>query len=82
MAWLLTRDLYYGVNHPEVTLLQKYLNNNGFTVSQIGAGSKGNETDFFGRLTQTVLSAFQKTKGIVPAVGYFGPLTQAHIQTH
>ncbi|MBA3284611.1 MAG: peptidoglycan-binding protein, partial [Nitrosopumilus sp.] len=77
-----TQNLELGMIHLEVTLLQKYLNNSGFTVSQIGAGSKGNETDFFGRLTQTALSAFQKTKGIVPAVGYFGPITRAFIQSH
>ncbi len=80
--WLFTRDLQLGVNHPEVQLLQRYLNSQGYTISLSGAGSLGNETTFFGSLTQNALIKFQKEKGISPAVGYFGPITRQYISNH
>jgi len=74
-----TKDLYLGVKDPEVKELQKFLNNNGFSVAQSGAGSKGNETDYFWHLTKDALIKFQKANNIVPAEGYFGRLTRAKI---
>ena len=74
-----TRDLPFGVVHPDVKRLQKYLNSKGFTVARTGAGSVGKETEFFGVLTKVALSQFQKTNGITPAVGYFGPITRDYI---
>ena len=46
-----------GSRGPEVKALQKFLNLKGFTVSETGAGSLGNETEFFGvKLKQLLLN--------------------------
>lgn len=43
-------------------------------------GSIGNETIYFGPATRDALMRFQKYNGIIPSVGYFGPLTKATIK--
>lgn len=53
-----------------VKILQQKLNVLGFTIAQNGAGSPGNETDFFGKLTENAVKRFQssnklKSDGIV-----------------
>ncbi|MES2225158.1 MAG: peptidoglycan-binding protein [Patescibacteria group bacterium] len=77
-----TENLSYRMTRPQVKLLQQYLNFKGFTVARKGAGSKGNETTYFGTATRSAVIAFQKAKGIKPSVGFFGPLTRAYIRTH
>jgi hypothetical protein len=66
----------------DVEMLQKYLNAKGFVLSQNGVGSPGNETEKFGALTWKELEAFQESVGIVPASGYFGPITRAYVNSH
>jgi len=73
-------DLSYGMTSPDVMLLQAYLNSQGFTVASTGPGSSGQETTYFGNATREALASFQAAKGIVPASGYFGPITRAYIQ--
>ncbi len=67
-----------GTRDAEVKMLQKFLNDNGFTVSKTGLGSKGKETDFFGKLTWDALKKFQRANKI-QSTGYFGPITQTYI---
>jgi hypothetical protein len=62
----------------EVLSLQQFLNQHGFPVSRTGAGSSGQETDFFGLKTYAALVKFQAAEGL-PATGFFGPLTRAAI---
>ena len=69
-------DLYFGVIAEGVKNLQQFLNMHGFVLATTGAGSPGNETDFFGGETKAALIKFQKVYDIVPAVGYFGPKTR------
>jgi hypothetical protein len=69
-------NLRSGVIHRNVKLLQQYLNSVGFEVAQSGPGSPGSETVKFGALTRRALIRFQKAHNIVPASGYFGPLTR------
>lgn len=76
-----TRDLKMGSTGEDVLALQKMLNESGFAVSKIGAGSPGNETDYFGGRTRDALSAYQKANGIFPTAGYFGRITRASITT-
>ncbi|MFA7193566.1 MAG: Ig-like domain-containing protein [Candidatus Paceibacterota bacterium] len=76
-----TKDLELNDEDPEVKLLQQFLNTQGFTVATSGPGSIGQETTFFGRLTQIALSNFQMSVGIVPAVGYFGSITRNFINS-
>lgn len=70
------RDLTLGSRGEDVKLLQRFLNNNGFKLSDSGPGSLGNETELFGPLTQASLIKFQEEKGIFPSYGYFGPITR------
>ena len=74
-------NLYLNVKpQPVVKTLQQFLNEQGFTVSKIGAGSPGKETTIFGPLTRSALIKFQKANKITPAVGYFGPITREVIR--
>ena len=71
-----TRDLKLGMTGTDVKRLQQYLNNNGFTVTKSGVGSKGKENTRFGPATKAALIKFQKANKITPAIGYFGPVTR------
>lgn len=75
-----TRNLTLGYGGHDVKNLQIYLNYKGFPVASSGAGSKGNETTYFGNLTKQALSKFQASNNILPSVGFFGPLTRKFIE--
>lgn len=75
-VFIFTRDLTIGLTGEDVKELQKFLNKNGFVLAGSGPGSNGNETDMFGGLTRAALIKYQISKGIVPAIGYFGPITR------
>ncbi len=67
-----------------VAILQKFLNADAATQIAIsGVGSKGNETQFFGALTEIAVQKFQKKYGIAaagdPGYGYVGPKTRAKL---
>jgi peptidoglycan hydrolase-like protein with peptidoglycan-binding domain len=53
-----------------VTALQNYLISNG---QSIPAGATG----FFGAQTRSAVAAWQTANGVMPAVGYYGPVTAA-----
>lgn len=72
-----TRDLTLGSTGSDVQSLQVILNANGAQVAASGAGSPGNESTFFGSLTQGALAKWQAAHGVSPAAGYFGPITRA-----
>lgn len=74
-----SQDLDLGATAPDVLALQKFLNTAGYTVSAFGAGSAGQETDYFGPATKAALARYQASKGITPAVGTLGPITRASI---
>ena len=74
-----TRSLTLGSTGDDVKALQQYLNAQGYAVASSGAGSPGNESSYFGSLTQAALARFQAANGVSPAVGYFGPITRSKI---
>lgn len=81
---IFTINLYRGVSHPQVRILQQCLNNKGIAVASSGVGSLGNETTFFGSLTQVAVQRFQTNQNIVSAgtpgttgYGSLGPRTRA-----
>lgn len=78
-AYNFTRDLTLGSSGADVKALQQWLNANGYQVSASGAGSLGNETEYFGSRSAAALAKYQAAKGISPAVGYFGPKTRASL---
>ena len=75
-----TRSLTVGSSGPDVKALQVYLNTHGYTIATTGPGSPGKETTLFGALTRNALIKFQKANNIVPAVGFFGPITRTYIK--
>jgi len=76
-ACTFTQNLYLGVSNAQVKCLQQYLNGAGFTVSTSGAGSVGNETNYYGGRTKAAVASWQAAKGVSPAVGYFGAISRA-----
>lgn len=76
-------DLSIGSRTEDVQRLQQFLNSKGYIVNARpdGAGAPGRETTYFGDLTREALSRFQAASSIAPAVGYFGPITRALVNT-
>jgi hypothetical protein len=75
-----SRNLWFSVTHPEIKILQQWLNAKGFTLAATGPGSPGQETAFFGPATRAALIRFQQAYNIYPSVGFFGPVTRAVIE--
>ena len=65
-----TGALTTGSQGAQVTCLQNYLIGAGFTIS---AGATG----YFGAQTASAVAAWQAANGVMPAAGYFGPVSQA-----
>src|SRR5262249_55613630 len=63
--------------HEEVRTLQKFLNAKGFILAESGPGSPGHETNEFGFRTWAALKRYQMARNIFPALGLFGPVTRA-----
>ena len=78
---LLSKVLYPYIVDVEVKTLQKFLNNNGYTIAKTGAGSKGNETTRMGPGTVAALKKFQNDNKIYPANGYNGIETRNKINS-
>jgi len=57
---------------------QQFLNRNGFSISQKGAGSLGNETNFLGALTRSALMKYQKAR-LLPTTGVLDSATRLSI---
>src|SRR3989344_9559175 len=70
-------DLTMGSTGMDVKCLQQYLNSAGHMVASSGAGSPGNETEYFGSRTQQAVSKWQAANGVSPTAGYFGPISKA-----
>jgi peptidoglycan hydrolase-like protein with peptidoglycan-binding domain len=71
----------------DVANLQRFLNSKGFIVSNTGAGSLGNESQFFGPATKNALTQYQntnsveiiKTKLLLEGNGVFDEATRIYI---
>jgi len=82
-------DLEFGSKGFEVKELQQFLNKNGFVVAQVGPGSAGQETNYFGPLTKAALKKFQQAfaskilepLGLKSPTGILGPLTKQLINS-
>lgn len=74
-----TRPLGPGDSGDDVKCLQQSMNALGFQVAASGPGSPGNETTFYGPLTQAAVKKWQDAVGVVYGAwgGYFGPISQA-----
>lgn len=67
-----TRSLTLGSKGADVTALQTWLINKGYSIP---AGATG----YFGGQTKAAVAAYQAANGITPAAGYFGPVTKAAV---
>lgn len=72
----LDKALRYGTAVDDVLTLQKFLNDNGYTLAESGPGSPGNETKFFGRRTREALKQYQRAHGLESELGVFGAQTR------
>lgn len=72
----LSRDLELGDVGEDVRILQTILNREGFVIAPSGAGSPGQETNYFGAKTKEALIKYQTANAITPTVGYAGPKTR------
>ncbi len=85
---IFTTSLQLGDEEKEVKQLQQFLNNQGFTVTDQGAGSPGQETEYFGPATKRALEQYQEVYkeeiltplGLSAPTGVLGPATIQHIQ--
>lgn len=76
----ITRGLAVGATGEDVRCLQRYLNWAGFQVSASGAGSPGNETQYFGERTRAAVAAWQNANaasvltplGLSAGTGFWG----------
>lgn len=66
---MLSRDLYQGVQGPDVIALQTHLANNGYYPEALVTG-------YFGPLTRNAVMQYQMLNDISPVAGYVGPLTR------
>lgn len=71
---IFTRDLFFGSTGEDVKQLQKWLNIHGWAVTPTGQ-----ETSFYGPKTVAAVAGLQKSVGISPAAGYFGPKTRTFV---
>lgn len=69
-ACTFTRSLTTNMSGADVTCLQTYLMGAGFSIP---AGATG----YFGGQTKAAVMAWQSANGVMPAAGYFGPISQA-----
>jgi hypothetical protein len=84
---IFTKDLQFNDTDEEIKLLQKFLNSQGFTISQTGVGSPGKETNYFGLLTKQALIKYQEAymediltpAAFTKGTGYFGERTRGYI---
>lgn len=76
-----TRVLAAGSSGADVKLLQQRLNTLGYTVAITGAGSRGNETTFFGQATRAALVRYQTAKGLPNKTGTLDLATQISLST-
>jgi hypothetical protein len=74
------KNVGIGSRGVDVKELQSFLNRTGYLVSNIGPGSLGKETDYFGLATKRALARFQKDNNI-EGTGYLGPITRKLINS-
>ncbi len=73
-----TRSLTVGSTGADVKSLQQWLNAKGYAVATSGAGSAGNETEYFGPATKAAVAKWQTAVGLF-AGGFFGPQSRAKV---
>ena len=73
-----TKNLKKGMDDPDVSQLQKFLDTHGFPVAHVGWGSLDKLATVFGINTVNALKQYQASVNL-PATGYFGLMTRNYI---
>ena len=73
-----TKNLKRGMDDPDVSQLQKFLDSHDFPVATAGWGSLDQLATTFGKNTVTALKLYQTSIGL-PSTGYFGTMTRAYV---
>lgn len=76
----IANDLGLGSRNNNVSVLQQFLISQA-RGSAAQALAKNGATTYFGSMTRAALAEFQRSVGITPASGYFGPKTRAYINS-
>jgi hypothetical protein len=81
VSFVFTRDLQFGMTGNDVRQLQLFLiaQNAGPAARKLKTHGT---TINFATLTKAALIEFQKSVGITPTSGYFGPITRAWVNAH
>jgi surface protein len=74
------RSLSTNMSGDDVRQLQQFLINQNKGVKAQALKAHGTTT-YFGQLTRSALIEFQSSAGISPAVGFFGPITRAYVNS-
>ncbi len=77
-----SRNLELGVTGEDVRCLQRYLNAEGFKISESGVGSPGQESNTFGSLTKDAVMRWQTAKNFSLTTGTFGPMSKGKYLEH
>lgn len=75
--FIFNRDLTIGSSGADVIQLQKIMVARGYLVMP-----KNTAYGYFGGLTRSAVIKYQVEYGIKPSVGYFGPITRKHLNSH
>jgi peptidoglycan hydrolase-like protein with peptidoglycan-binding domain len=77
----INKDSRVGMVGDNVRTLQKFLNANGYIITESGPGSVGNETSYFGLLTKKALQKFQTDYNISDKTGAMDAATRDFISS-
>ncbi|MBI2627910.1 MAG: peptidoglycan-binding protein, partial [Candidatus Niyogibacteria bacterium] len=74
-----------GMSHSDVKRLQQFLNSDPDTkITSSGIGSPGNETEYFGSLTEKAVQKFQEKHSLAKpgdvGYGFVGPKTRVKLE--
>ena len=83
-GYVFAKSLKTGSTNADVKMLQLILNSSSDTqIASSGAGSPGNETNYYGSLTRKAVEKFQVKYGIAKSgdqgYGTVGPMTRAKL---
>jgi len=84
ILFVFEKNMSVGTSHPDIRELQRILNRAPDTrIGDEGVGSPGNETEYFGTMTEGAVQRFQEKYKIVgsedPGYGAVGPKTRAKL---
>lgn len=78
--YVFSRNLSFGMTGDDINQLQRLLISQNKGPAALVLKNNGT-TNYFGLLTLSAVIEFQKSANIIPAIGFFGPITRAYVAT-